>query len=67
MSSKIPDAYKLPVHKVGEAPWSADASKILEDLKKREASAPKANIPSGKGRKTRRQRRARKSKYTRRR
>lgn len=62
-----PPAYNLPVHKVGEAPWSSHAAKLLEDLKKREASVYKANIPSGKGRKTRRHIRGKKSKYTRRR
>ena len=52
---------------VGKAPWSPAAASAFSDLKKREAASPKANVPSGKGRKTRRNRRARKSKYTRRR
>ena len=53
---------------VGKAEWSPKAAELMADLKKREAAAPKANVPSGKGRKTRRhRRRGKKSKSTRRR
>ena len=67
--SKVPELPKnlldLGAHKVGQAPWSPAAASTLADLRKREAAAPKEG-KSGRGRKTRR-RRARKSKYTRRR
>lgn len=68
---KVPELPKnlldLGAHKVGQAPWSPAAASTLADLRKRQAAAPKSNVPSGKGRRTRRHRRARKSKYTRRR
>ncbi len=65
MSTK-PPAYDLPVHKVGEAPWSPAAKEMEKKVREQLAAPPKKQ--SAKGRKTRRhRRRAHKSKYTRRR
>ena len=53
MSGK-PPALELPVHKVGEAPWSAKA-KELEEKARKQLAAPPSSV-SGKGRRTRRYR-----------
>ncbi len=69
MSTK-PPVYDLPVYKAEVMKPIVDAK--LADLAKRRTEAEKAskaNVPSGRGRRTRRQRRrgGKKSKYTRRR